>query len=81
MLTLALIILPFIASLFCLVPGKMQLRMMALICSLITLGVSAYATVLYLADATEALTYNVVWVKNLGISFALGMDGIRKIKL
>ena len=76
MLTLALIILPLLAALLILLPGKMPTRMLALINSLVILGITVYAVVLFTDENTTSLSYTVSWIKNLGISFAIGMDGI-----
>ena len=76
MLILALIILPLVASLCCLLPGKMPVHKVALISSLVILGMTIYSIVLYTTDLTEGLAFDVWWIQKLGISFSLGMDGI-----
>ncbi|MEP7264370.1 MAG: NADH-quinone oxidoreductase subunit M [Bacteroidota bacterium] len=76
MLLLALIILPLIAAMFCLAPDVMPVRMKALVSSLVSLGLTAYAVSLYITDPGDMLAFDTWWIKDLGISFNVGMDGI-----
>src|SRR3982751_4938384 len=76
MLLPALIILPLIAALFCLAPDRLPVRMKALVSSLLSLALTAYAVTLYLKDAGDLLEYDTWWIKDLGISFHVGIDGI-----
>ena len=76
MLILALIILPLIASLSCLLRGRTPVRTIALISSLVILGMTFYAVVLFTQDITAGLSFDVWWIKDLGISFSVGIDGI-----
>lgn len=76
MLLLALIILPVIAALFCLAPDVLPVRIKALVSSLVSLALTAYAVTLYTGDSHDLLSYDIWWIQDLGVSFHVAMDGI-----
>ncbi len=76
MLTLSLIIIPFIGALLCLFPGKQQVKSFALYASLLTLVANVYAFTQFSNDVSQQFLFNYWWIQNLGISFKIGLDGI-----
>jgi NADH-quinone oxidoreductase subunit M len=76
MLLLSLVLLPLIAALFCLTPDSIPVRVKALVSSLLSLALTAYAISLYITEPGDLLSYDIWWIKDLGISFSLGLDGI-----
>ena len=76
MLTLSFIIIPFIGALLCLFPGKQQVKSFALYASLLTLVANVYAFTQFANDVSQQFLFDYWWVKDLGISFKIGVDGI-----
>ena len=76
MLTLSFIIIPFIAALLCLFPGKQQVKSFALYGSLLTLIANVYAYTQFSNDVSQQFLFDQWWIKDLGISFKIGLDGI-----
>lgn len=54
-------------------------KVSALIFSLISLGVTAVAVSQFIPDATTQFVVNLPWIKQLGINFYAGIDGISMI--
>jgi len=67
---------PLVASLACLLFDKAKVKVFALGTSLINLGVMIYAFTLFKSDMSYQFLVDYWWVKDLGISFKLGLDGI-----
>ena len=76
MITLLLLFVPLVASLACLLFDKAKVKVFALGTSLINLGVMIYAFTLFKSDMSYQFLVDYWWVKDLGISFKLGLDGI-----
>ncbi len=76
MITLLLLFVPLVASLACLLFDKAKVKVFALGTSLINLGVMIYAFTLFKSDMSYQFIVDYWWVKDLGISFKLGLDGI-----
>ena len=76
MITLLLLFVPLVASLACLLFDKAKVKVFALGASLINLGVMIYAFTLFKSDMSYQFIVDYWWVKDLGISFKLGLDGI-----
>jgi len=67
---------PLVASLACLLFDKAKVKVFALGTSLINLGIMIYAFTLFKSDMSYQFLVDYWWVKDLGISFKLGLDGI-----
>ena len=76
MITLLLLFVPLVASLACLLFDKAKVKVFALGTSLINLGILAYSFTLFKSDMSYQFLVDHWWVKDLGISFKLGLDGI-----
>jgi len=76
MITLLLLFVPLVASLACLLFDKAKVKVFALGTSLINLGILAYSFTLFKSDMSYQFLVDYWWVKDLGISFKLGLDGI-----
>ena len=76
MLTAFLIFWPLVIALVLFALRPQQAKVIALVASLIELVVSLVAVGLITNGNTESFYVNVPWVKSLGISFAVGVDGI-----
>lgn len=76
MITLLLLFVPLVASLACLLFDKAKVKVFALGTSLINLGIMIYAFTLFKSDMSYQFIVDYWWVKDLGISFKLGLDGI-----
>ena len=76
MITLLLLFVPLVASLACLLFDKAKVKVFALGTSLINLGIMIYAFTLFKSDMSYQFLVDYWWVKDLGISFKLGLDGI-----
>jgi len=76
MITLLLLFVPLVASLACLLLDKAKVKVFALGTSLVNLGILAYSFTLFKSDMSYQFLVDYWWVKDLGISFKLGLDGI-----
>ena len=76
MITLLLLFVPLVASLACLLFDKAKVKVFALGTSLVNLGILAYSFTLFKSDMSYQFLVDYWWVKDLGISFKLGLDGI-----
>ena len=76
MLTLLLILFPFIASLACVAAGKVYVKVLAFISSLIQLILVLVACMQFVPGAGVQFLADYYWIQDLGISFKVGMDGI-----
>ena len=76
MITLLLLFVPLVASLACLLFDKAQVKVLALGASIVNLGILAYSLTLFKSDMSYQFLVDYWWVKDLGISFKLGLDGI-----
>jgi NADH-quinone oxidoreductase subunit M len=76
MITLLLLFVPLVASLACLLFDKAKVKVFALGASLINLGILTYSFTLFKSDMSYQFLVDYWWVKDLGISFKLGLDGI-----
>ncbi len=76
MITLLLLFVPLVASLACLLFDKAKVKVFALGTSLVNLGILAYSLTLFKSDMSYQFLVDYWWVKDLGISFKLGLDGI-----
>ncbi|MBL7925215.1 MAG: NADH-quinone oxidoreductase subunit M [Bacteroidia bacterium] len=76
MLTLALLLLPLLASLGTFMLRREAVKVYALISSAIQFGLTAYVLCLFTGDAGEQFQFNFPWVEALGISLHMGLDGI-----
>lgn len=76
MITIGLLLLPLIASLFILVVRKEQAKQWALVFSIANLGVAAYALSQFDANAGIQFLVDIPWISDFGIHFKAGIDGI-----
>jgi len=76
MITLLLLFVPLVASLACLLLDKAKVKVFALGTSLVNLGILVYSLTLFKSDMSYQFLVDYWWVKDLGISFKLGLDGI-----
>lgn len=77
MITLVLLFFPLLAALGAWMLRKESVKVYALVSAIIELGICAYALQQFILDpASEALLVDYWWMKDLGISFHLGLDGI-----
>ena len=76
MLTLLLILIPFISAFLLYFFGSRQVRPMAIAFSLVEFAAALYALNLLQCGRTELLSMNLPWLSSLGISFHIAMDGI-----
>lgn len=76
MITLLLLFVPLVASLACLLFDKAKVKVFALGTALVNLGILAYSFTLFKSDMSYQFLVDYWWVKDLGISFKLGLDGI-----
>jgi NADH-quinone oxidoreductase subunit M len=76
MLTIALILLPILASLCLFFWKKGGFQQIALVTSLVELVLGGLAFVRF--DKSQALNhvFNMPWIKSMGVSFSFGMDGL-----
>ncbi len=76
MITLLLLFVPLVASLACLLLDKAKVKVFALGTSLVNFGILVYSLTLFKSDMSYQFLVDYWWVKDLGISFKLGLDGI-----
>jgi len=76
MLTLILILFPFVASLFCLLLQDKQVRSFAFIAAVVQLGITLYVVSQFVPGGGMQFVADYSWIENLGISFKAGLDGI-----
>jgi len=77
MITLVLLFFPLLAALGAWMLRKESVKVYALVSAIFELGICAYALQQFILDpASEALLVDYWWMKDLGISFHLGLDGI-----
>lgn len=77
MITLVLIFFPLLASLFLLTTKGEQVKKLALSAAVIEFVISLVALSGFdRTDASAQFVFNSPWIKTLGISFNMGMDGI-----
>lgn len=75
-MSLLLILLPLISSLFLFALRGSAVRQIALAATVANLAVTAAAWMRFDPEATTNFAFSVPWVPGAGISFSLGMDGI-----
>lgn len=75
-MSLYLILIPFISSLFLLLARPAASRSIAMAASLANLAVTLFALVGFNGDGSFNHEFSVPWVSGAGIHFRLGMDGI-----
>lgn len=76
MITLLLIFFPLIAALLLLLVKGAQAKNIALFATIIEFGISIFALTQFQHDASTQFDASYNWIKSLGISFHVGMDGI-----
>lgn len=79
MLTLLLILVPFISSILLFVSGKSAAKTIALIASIAELVVAFIALNALKSGQTDMLTMDLTWLDTLGIRFHIAIDGISMI--
>jgi NADH-quinone oxidoreductase subunit M len=76
MITILLILFPFVAGLFLLSVKGEQAKNIALGAAVIEFAISIFAVTQFHHDATTQFDFNHSWVTALGINFHVGIDGI-----
>jgi NADH-quinone oxidoreductase subunit M len=76
MLTLFLIFFPLLASLVLLLLRPQNVKLWALVASIIELIVSLIVTFLFEKNAATQFTFNAPWIESMGLNLAVGIDGI-----
>ncbi|WP_375425573.1 NADH-quinone oxidoreductase subunit M [uncultured Friedmanniella sp.] len=71
-----LALLPAVGAVVCLLAGARAAKLVALVVSLLTLGVALSVAAGYSPGSGMQLTEQVRWIKPLGAYYALGIDGI-----
>lgn len=75
-MSLLLVIIPLIVSVFMLVARPAGARNIALGTAIANLAVSIFASLSFNGDGSMNHEFNVAWLPQAGISFSLGMDGV-----
>lgn len=75
-MSLLLVIIPLIVSVFMLMTRPGGARTIALVTALANFAVSAFACVAFNGDGSLNHEFSVPWLPQAGISFSLGMDGV-----
>lgn len=75
-MSLLLVIIPLIVSVFMLIMRPTGSRNLALATALANLAVSIFASISFNGDGSMNHEFNVAWLPQAGISFSLGMDGV-----
>ncbi|MCW5922107.1 MAG: NADH-quinone oxidoreductase subunit M [Saprospiraceae bacterium] len=75
-MSLILVLIPLIVSLFVLLARPAGVRAIALGTALANLAVSIFACAGFNGDGSMNYEFNVAWLPQAGISFSLGMDGV-----
>jgi NADH-quinone oxidoreductase subunit M len=76
MITLILIFFPLIAALLLLSTKGEQVKKMALVASILELGIAIAALTQFQKNASTQFEFNAPWIRSLGIGFHVGIDGI-----
>jgi NADH-quinone oxidoreductase subunit M len=76
MITILLIFFPLLAALLLLLINSERAKNIALIAAVIEFGISIFAISQFQYNADVQFEASVPWIKSLGISFHVGMDGI-----
>ncbi|MDQ3046066.1 MAG: NADH-quinone oxidoreductase subunit M [Bacteroidota bacterium] len=76
MITILLIFFPLVAAMLLLLVKGEQVKKIALAASIIELGICVYALTQFQQNATIQFETSYNWVKSMGITFHVGMDGI-----
>lgn len=76
MITIALIFFPLIAAILLLLVNAERAKNIALFAAVIEFGISIFAVTQFQHTANVQFEASIPWVRSLGISFHVGMDGI-----
>src|SRR5262245_21114095 len=81
MLTILLLIVPFISAFLLFFFGSKQVRTMTIIFSLLEFALALYTLQFVNTEKESMLTYRADWIPSLGISFHVGIDGISMLMI
>ncbi|MGA0557060.1 complex I subunit 4 family protein [Larkinella sp. VNQ87] len=76
MLTLSILLFPILAALLVLAVGGKQAKQIALVGALVELGLSGYAFLNFVPDATSQFGFDYPWLASGSIRFSAGIDGV-----
>jgi len=76
MITIFILFFPLLASILFLFSGNENAKKIALGISFIELVVTIFAAIQFIPDSNVQFSLHVDWIRTLGISFHVGMDGI-----